>query len=155
MGGVFIQVDVKRVLADVCVNGTQAAEFGSGAVHGMKCWAAGTVGECCPVWIRDAWVDGVANNRRGVRAPSPAYRYYGADWPAIRSQIISRDRCCLGCGEPRGLDVHHRIPFRSFASPEEANDPSNLVALCRGCHASADAAYRRDGSVFPLPEAAA
>ena len=34
----------------------------------------------------------------------------------------------------RQHDVHHKIPFRSFTSIEEANRLENLTTLCRTCH---------------------
>lgn len=32
------------------------------------------------------------------------------------------------------MSVDHIIPWRSFDSADEANQRSNLVALCRSCH---------------------
>jgi len=146
--GLFIKVDTKRVITDVHVYAMSAADVGAGLVHGMKCWAAGTVGVCCPPWIQDAWADGLANNRRGMRETGPQSRYCGPDWPRVRAAVIARDRVCKGCGTAGPLDVHHRIPFVSFADRNDANSPGNLVALCKPCHVAADTAYRRDGSVF-------
>jgi DEAD/DEAH box helicase domain-containing protein len=38
--------------------------------------------------------------------------------------------------------VHHKIPFRAFSSPEQANQLQNLVTLCPACHRRAEAAVR-------------
>jgi 5-methylcytosine-specific restriction endonuclease McrA/biotin operon repressor len=70
--------------------------------------------------------------------------YYGKNWHEVRRRVLNRDnRTCQCCGvsevehkEQHGmqLDVHHRKPIRTFDEPEAANDPDNLVTLCRQCH---------------------
>jgi DEAD/DEAH box helicase domain-containing protein len=71
---------------------------------------------------------------------------YGPNWPAQRKLARARDRyCCQICGAPeqgREHDVHHRIPFRTFASYQQANQLSNLLTLCRSCHRRAEMAVR-------------
>ena len=71
---------------------------------------------------------------------------YGPDWNAIRLQVRQRDGyCCQGCGiaeTNRAHDVHHVVPFRQFASFQEANQLSNLVSLCPTCHRRAETAVR-------------
>jgi DEAD/DEAH box helicase domain-containing protein len=70
---------------------------------------------------------------------------YGADWARIRDRVRARDKYqCQVCGaiendpsttlRARQHDVHHKIPFRSFTSAEEANRLENLITLCRTCH---------------------
>jgi DEAD/DEAH box helicase domain-containing protein len=63
---------------------------------------------------------------------------YGPDWPESRDKVRKRDQYkCQVCGAAetnRQHDVHHKIPFRSFASAEDANRPENLSTLCRTCH---------------------
>jgi len=63
---------------------------------------------------------------------------YGTDWTRIRDRVRARDKYqCQVCGAietTRQHDVHHKIPFRSFASIEEANRLENLTTLCRTCH---------------------
>lgn len=69
---------------------------------------------------------------------------FGAHWGEIREQILERDDyTCQNCGRneeyfQNGLHVHHITPRREFDSPEEANDPENLVALCQRCHPMAE-----------------
>ncbi|HEX7973878.1 MAG TPA: Zn-binding domain-containing protein, partial [Anaerolineales bacterium] len=63
---------------------------------------------------------------------------YGPGWAALRDRARERDgyRCqvCGGLEQGRAHDVHHKIPFRTFASAEQANQLSNLVTLCPSCH---------------------
>ncbi|MEW5957509.1 MAG: Zn-binding domain-containing protein, partial [Chloroflexota bacterium] len=71
---------------------------------------------------------------------------YGPNWPAQREQARARDgyRCQI-CGAPergRAHDVHHKAPFRTFASYRQANQLSNLITLCRPCHRRAETAVR-------------
>ena len=40
----------------------------------------------------------------------------------------------------RRLDVNHKERFHNHQNAKSANRPSNLEALCRSCHAKADAA---------------
>ena len=71
---------------------------------------------------------------------------YGADWAAQRDAARRRDgyRCVL-CGVAEAgaaHHVHHRQPFRTFATASEANDLANLVTLCPGCHRRVEVAVR-------------
>ena len=67
---------------------------------------------------------------------------YGAGWSKIRDRIRARDKyTCQICGAvetTRQHDVHHKIPFRSFASAQEANRLENLTTLCPSCHHKAE-----------------
>ncbi len=71
---------------------------------------------------------------------------YGPLWPAIRNRVRQRDGYrCQSCGAPedgKSHDVHHKIPFRAFHSPQEANSLSNLVTLCPSCHRKAESAVK-------------
>jgi DEAD/DEAH box helicase domain-containing protein len=71
---------------------------------------------------------------------------YGPGWIALTRLVRARDgfRCQM-CGvneKDRAHDVHHKIPFRSFASPEQANRMENLTTLCQACHKRAEIAVR-------------
>ncbi len=63
---------------------------------------------------------------------------YGADWTRIRDRVRVRDKYqCQVCSvieTDRQHDVHHKIPFRTFTSIDEANRLENLTTLCRTCH---------------------
>jgi len=87
---------------------------------------------------------------------------YGPDWPAQRDRARARDGYrCQNCGLPEGgralstsqgsalgasqgqaHHVHHKVPFRAFASYQQANQLDNLVTLCPRCHRHAETAVR-------------
>ena len=71
---------------------------------------------------------------------------YGPDWARIKDEVRERDEhTCQNCGLPedgRAHDVHHRIPFRTFARREDANQLGNLVTLCPKCHRLAESMVR-------------
>jgi len=48
------------------------------------------------------------------------------------------------------LHVHHKQPLRSFASLEDANQFSNLIALCPRCHQRAEAIVRVNSGIRGL-----
>lgn len=123
-------------------------EVGEMFLHVIACWTAGTVGDCCPAWAREEWERAVAKNFHGMCKGLDGEHDYGSEWPSIRANVLARDVVCRGCGFDGHLDVHHRIPFRMFEDRDEANALSNLVALCRACHATADHRYRQAGAVF-------
>lgn len=66
-------------------------------------------------------------------------------WEASRYDALVRDQArCQDCGLTapehieecgRSLDVHHKVPYREFDEPAEAHELSNLVTVCRSCHA--------------------
>lgn len=71
---------------------------------------------------------------------------YGPDWLQVRAAVRARDAYrCQACGAPeegRQHDVHHKIPFRAFPSPQQANRLENLITLCPACHRRAESAVR-------------
>ena len=71
---------------------------------------------------------------------------YGPNWLAQRNRARGRDGYrCQACGvleDERSHHVHHKIPFRAFASYRQANQLSNLVTLCPRCHHRAELAVR-------------
>lgn len=91
--------------------------------------------------------DWMSDERRGDG--NPQWRggkvgYYGESWNEQRRIAVDNaDYACELCGMSRNehydeygidLDVHHRIPVRSFDEPDDANFQSNLVVACRNCH---------------------
>jgi DEAD/DEAH box helicase domain-containing protein len=71
---------------------------------------------------------------------------YGRQWPRLAAQVRARDGYrCQVCGVAeieRAHDVHHKTPFRMFASAEEANRLENLMTLCPTCHRKVETAVR-------------
>jgi DEAD/DEAH box helicase domain-containing protein len=71
---------------------------------------------------------------------------YGPEWNAIRDAVRARDgyRCqvCGAVENGRPHDVHHKTPFRTFTSKNEANVLDNLITLCRNCHRQAETVVR-------------
>lgn len=85
--------------------------------------------------------------RAFVRGPNSAAWRGGSDpnrgteWRRLAEEIRKRDEYrCGRCGktqEENGqkLSVDHIIPWRMFVDDKTAaNDPSNLISLCRSCH---------------------
>jgi DEAD/DEAH box helicase domain-containing protein len=71
---------------------------------------------------------------------------YGPMWNDIRKQVRARDGYrCQVCGKAengRNHEVHHKIPFRTFASTVEANQLTNLITLCAECHRRVETSVR-------------
>lgn len=88
--------------------------------------------ECWYEWIREdperhpAWTGGYQP-------------YYGGNWRKVARQVRERDgNRCQMCGKPpknQALEVHHIRAFKSFERWQDANVLSNLVTLCKSCHA--------------------
>jgi predicted DNA-binding protein YlxM (UPF0122 family) len=70
--------------------------------------------------------------------------YYSKRWQEIRRNVLDRDNyTCQRCGMTnndsedcydRGLNIHHIEPLTHFDSRKEADELSNLLAVCIGCH---------------------
>lgn len=79
------------------------------------------------------------------RQGSDGDHYLGA-WETQREKRIQQDNEeCVDCGLSReehhqqygeDLHVHHKKSYRSFDDPVAANAQSNLVTLCKSCHAA-------------------
>jgi len=75
-----------------------------------------------------------------IQEPPSHYPWYGPKWNKIKKQIRDRDRVCKICGKTveenkRELEIHHIKPYKEFnGNYELANNPNNLVALCKSCH---------------------
>ena len=82
----------------------------------------------------------------------PEYR--GGNWKTQANLARKRDGfCCVACGLTedalgRQMDVHHKIPYRLFDSPKEANQLGNLISLCPSCHQKVESAGRADLPLF-------
>ncbi len=76
------------------------------------------------------------NRRYEKHDGDPAVRRrYGRAWKRIRDRYASRHPFCEEC-QRKGLlrpveEVHHKMPL----SERDTHDESNLVSLCKECHA--------------------
>lgn len=75
----------------------------------------------------------------------------GPAWRKLAAEIRDRDEhICRRCGRTetenkQKLDVDHIVPWRAFPGrPDVANDPRNLVALCKRCHRIKTSTAERD-----------
>jgi hypothetical protein len=82
----------------------------------------------------------------------PEYR--GGNWKSQSQKARERDAYrCQGCGVTeaelgRQLDVHHKVPFRLFESPAEANLLENLISVCPSCHKNLEIETQKDMPLF-------
>ncbi|MBM3145088.1 MAG: DEAD/DEAH box helicase [Chloroflexi bacterium] len=71
---------------------------------------------------------------------------YGSNWGAQRQAALERDAySCQVCGAIEGEishHVHHKIPFKAFDIPREANRLENLITVCPACHQRVESAVR-------------
>jgi hypothetical protein len=102
----------------------------------------------CGEQCRAEWF---SENFSGEDNPSWAGGYdgnYGEMWHLRRKEALARDSWkCQECGiaqeecrekHATGLHVHHKTPYRTFDSDEEAHALDNLVTLCPPCHREAE-----------------
>lgn len=86
-----------------------------------------------------------SSNAPPVKTGREAYNWKGTDecyrgpgWRRLRDVIRERDGWrCRRCGKTplrKHLQVHHIERAEDWTNPGSANDPSNLISLCTGCH---------------------
>lgn len=81
---------------------------------------------------------------RDAKRGSAAERGYDADWRAVRSLVLARDRhTCRYCHRT-AKTVDHVVPL---AEGGARLDPNNLVACCLRCNSKRGGATRRPGGV--------
>lgn len=120
----------------------------------VTCLHCGTVSERQKGWAKQANVHFCNRECRNAYQSGPthpkwrggAIEWRGSDW--LRQSAAARKRDgyrCQRCGITQAetgqtLDVHHIVPFRAFGVKrhKEANELSNLVSLCRHCHAQVE-----------------
>lgn len=67
----------------------------------------------------------------------------GPHWYSTRRRILKRDgNACTVCGSTEKPHVHHKIPFRMFDNPDDANTDDNLITLCPVHHRREDAKWK-------------
>lgn len=111
--------------------------------------------ECTAVWRSEAkrgegnpnWVGGVEH-----------ITDRGPNWGRQKRRVQRRDKCtCQHCAKKQEeypdllFDVHHIIPYRLFDGDyKRANRLTNLVFICRDCHAKADNEFRKKERKYGL-----
>ena len=109
-----------------------------------KCQVTLRNSKFCSVLCRNAYA---SLHMQGINHPrykgGTDFPNRGSNWIAQRRKALQRDnRTCQRCGrvarkgEKRVVAVHHIIPYRKFEGDYlKANVLSNLITLCRKCHA--------------------
>lgn len=137
------------------------ADFARGETHD-SCELCGTTFELSPrqrssnaevhFCSKAHWSEWISNQQCGENNSSWSggrETYYGPNWNEARNSVLERDDFrCKNCGCTQkehynrvgfDLDVHHIDPLRTFDDNySDANDPSNLITLCRRCHPKAE-----------------
>ena len=79
-----------------------------------------------------------------VRSPEHNKRY-GYQWRKLRTRFLNShplcERCLLAGRYIAAIDVHHIKPLADGGT----NDWTNLIALCKSCHAKMHADLRNTG----------
>ena len=105
----------------------------------------------CTAECRKGWIDAAPSFEVTLEK---RYRPRGANWEIQAGKARERDGfTCQVCRVneeelERQLDVHHKIPFRSFKSNVEANKLENLISLCPSCHAKVEAQLQDELPLF-------
>lgn len=66
--------------------------------------------------------------------------YASKEWQALRLLKLQEHPICEMCNKELSTEVHHRIPFMQFQTPEERKyyalyiDLDGLMSLCSECH---------------------
>ena len=80
------------------------------------------------------WTYACRNCRKGARILTK-HSNYGVAWDQVREWVKDRDgRECIACSSDSHLHVHHKKKLVYFETTKEANQPENLVTLCKECH---------------------
>jgi 5-methylcytosine-specific restriction endonuclease McrA len=124
----------RRRVTRQCLNCQKPFEIRQGTAQ-QEGWGLYCSNLCRHAYSRGSrhhcWKDGAGRNR-------------GENWPIQRRLALVRDGYrCTDCGMTwnkqyatykRGLVVHHVVPYRLWASYQEANQLSNLATSCDACH---------------------
>ena len=108
----------------------------------------------CNAGCRDAWSRETPSLEVKLTRPSG---HRGANWQIQAQKARQRDGfTCQICGVSeeelgRQMDVHHKIPYRSFQSNVEANKLEHLLSVCPPCHARLEAELQEELPLFRKP----
>ncbi len=100
----------------------------------------------------------IVEGLKGMGLWSSEANSYGKNWEQQKALARKRDQYrCVNCGLPetdQAHAVHHKIPFRHFASYQLANSLDNLVTLCPACHRLAEAHVKTRSGIAGLAQIA-
>ena len=118
----------------------------------VPAWYAGQAQlRFCDASCRRAWTEAMPSLEVCLGETS---KRRGANWELQALKARTRDGfVCQVCGVSeeelgRQLDVHHKIPYRSFSSNIEANKLEHLISVCPSCHSKLEAELRQDLPLF-------
>lgn len=97
-----------------------------------RCCAAHAAGAKCPAAAADKL------ERDRLYRQSAARRGYDSTWWKVRRAFLSQHPLCEDCqaaGRVRTADQVHHVK-KVADRPDLRLDPSNLMSLCRSCHAT-------------------
>lgn len=98
---------------------------------GVRFQKTRTLRSRCETCQRKIWNESNQLRRQNQKRP-------GAARGSLPRQVKQRDGGrCVQCGAADRLEAHHIVPLAAGG----ANEPANLVTLCRTCHAEA---HRRE-----------
>lgn len=109
---------------------------------------------------KDCRAEFFSKSRKGKNNPNYVHGNsqsdYGDNWLRQSRKAKNRDNhTCQICGYESGgnkyLDVHHIVPFVRFGIEKykEANHLTNLITLCRSCHAKVEKETRVIWEMLP------
>ena len=118
----------------------------------VPAWYAGQAQlHFCDASCRRAWTEAMPSLEVCL---GEASKRRGANWELQALKARTRDSfTCQVCGVSeeelgRQLDVHHKIPYRSFSSNVEANKLEHLISVCPSCHSKLEAELRHELPLF-------
>lgn len=79
------------------------------------------------------------------QARAPQTTAYDARWRTFAASYLARHPRCQRCRTRRATNVHHRAPVA--IAPRRRLDPTNVEALCFGCHRAATPTRAADGAL--------
>lgn len=80
---------------------------------------------------------GIIKAIRKLKDPGSVGEKRSSQWGKVRAEHLKNNPACAVCGNTKGVEVHHIVPFH--LNPEKELDPTNLITLCRkakciNCH---------------------
>jgi cytochrome c553 len=117
----------KRTTSKYTVNGITKSFRGWADHLGIN---RATLFERMQKWTLEKALTTPAQRSKGLAKPR-----YGRNWAkSRRAAMKAANGTCQRCKKAKAVHIHHKLPVRYFAKPEDAHFPQNLMAVCRPCH---------------------